>query len=187
VACPKTNKNGGPCRAQVIASSGCCYFHAPEFAQKRRAAQSRGGQGRRVTQADLPELEFDFSPEKMPRHLALVADMMWQGRLDAKTGHAICHAAYVALRAHELGAQKSQSDRIEQLYLAEKNRPVSQSEIDDLFDFEADRLAEIASLENRVARKPPDSETKRDRLEGGLHGEEPRFDRIDRGSEPKSD
>jgi hypothetical protein len=145
-----------------------------------------------VTHASLPKLEFDFSPEKMPRYLALVADMMWQGRLDAKTGHAICHAAYVSLRAYELGAQKSQSDRLEQLYEAEKNRPVSQSEIDDLLRFEPDRVAELeVSLDQRFSEPlVPCSEPRNQNLEGGLHGEQalaPRFQRLDRGAEPTSE
>ncbi len=143
MTCQSTTAKGFPCSARVLLNSSFCYFHAPDVSHKRRAAQSSGGRGRHAASSQLPAYEFDFSlPEKMPALLALVANMMLQGTLDAKTGHAVCHAADTALRAYNLGTLKTQMDRVERLLALKSTSLVDPGEVQNLVRFEKSELTE---------------------------------------------
>jgi hypothetical protein len=156
--CQSTTAKGFPCQAIVLSNSRYCFSHSPEASQERRAAQSRGGRGgrgRHATPSALPACEFDFSaPEKMSAPLAVVANMLLQGMLDAKTGHAVCHAADTALRAYSLSALKTQMDRVERLLASKGTRPVDPAEIKELIRFEKSEEAETIEQLERTLDDP---------------------------------
>jgi len=160
----KSTSDGRPCRARAQAGSDFCFFHDSEVSERRRDAQSRGGQGHRRTLVVLPETELDFtSPEEIKPLLALVARRLLGGELDAKTGHAVCHAIDTALRAYLLGDQKAQMDRIERLLEADRNWKPQHSEVADLLRFAPDETIENreklnqGKTENEVDESPTDS------------------------------
>ena len=44
--CTATRKDGRRCAAPAIPGGACCFAHAPELAEERRAARARGGRNR---------------------------------------------------------------------------------------------------------------------------------------------
>ncbi len=44
--CAATTKAGRPCQAHAVSGSEYCFAHAPELAQERKEARSRGGRSR---------------------------------------------------------------------------------------------------------------------------------------------
>src|SRR5579864_3847471 len=107
MSCQGFNKKGKPCEARVQGSSGFCFFHNPQSHETRRDAQSRGGRGRHVTSGVLVEPEMDFEdPQQVRSLVGTVTRMMLRRQIDAKTLHAVCHAAEVWLKFDEVQARK---------------------------------------------------------------------------------
>jgi hypothetical protein len=150
--CQSINGNGRPCQARAQAGSDFCYFHNPKAARKRRQAQSRGGRGRRRM---LPvNIEVDLANlETIPALLSFAVKGLLEGRLDAKTGHAIFHGMQTRLRTYELATMKAQIDKIERWVEAERNRKPQNSDINDLLRFEPDDAVDIPEDTNKVERR----------------------------------
>ena len=153
--CKKLKPNGGRCQARAQLDSEFCFSHDPALCKERREAQRKGGLASRSERARslgaLVAGKFDFSsPEKILPALAAVANMLFADTLDAKTGHAICHAADTALRAIELGTTKAQLDRLERQLALSNKRPVDPAEIQDILRFERSEVVEtLEQLERR--------------------------------------
>jgi hypothetical protein len=85
----------------------------------------------------LADIKVDLTNlEAIPPLLALVVEALLEGRLDAKTGHAVCHSIHLGLRLYELGNLGAKMERIERLLEAERNRKPHQSEVEDMLHFE---------------------------------------------------
>jgi hypothetical protein len=112
-------------------------------------------------------MDLDLTnPESLPPLLAIVVKGLLQRTLDAKVGHAVCHAADTALRAFALGPLKKQMDKVASLLALKATRPVDPAEIQNLIRFEKDEMAQtIEQLEGinlkglkHGAGKPDDAE-----------------------------
>jgi hypothetical protein len=74
-ACEAVTGNGRPCLAKAQKERSYCFFHDPAEAEKRRAAQVRGGQGNHKTMVPMTSL-LESVPVNKSDLIALYAAMI---------------------------------------------------------------------------------------------------------------
>jgi len=103
--CELVKPNGERCRARAVAGSGFCYFHAPEVAEKRRAACSAGGRTRiKPPPATLPARAKKLHLGDRTKVLRLLEDTIHQvrtGQVDVKIANCIGALLSVAVRTFQ--------------------------------------------------------------------------------------
>jgi len=155
--CQALTKSGNPCKARAQGGSQFCCFHDPDSKsrEKLRAAQARGGKGRRLLiPFGLPQLAtIDFeNPEPALDVICGAVTSLGRGQLDAKTAHAMFHGIEAACRLYQISAIaniKRRQERIQRLLQAERNRPAEKSEVHRLLRFEPDAVAEIEATNSK--------------------------------------
>jgi hypothetical protein len=92
VRCEGKRKDGRPCRVAALPGSRYCLFHDPAQAETRRRAQHKGGTNRSkraaVLPADAPDAPLKTVPDVVT-FLALTANRVCRGELDAKVGNCV--------------------------------------------------------------------------------------------------
>jgi len=149
MTCKHIRKDGSHCRAYAQCGSDFCIYHDPKKREKLRAAQARGGKGRRRQFPDglAPMVTIDFeNPEPALAVICGAVTSLGRGELDAKTGHAMFHGIEAACRLYQISAIaniKTRQERIQRLLEAEWNRPVDKAEVERLLRFEPEPAVEI--------------------------------------------
>ena len=90
--CEGKRKDGRPCRVAALPGSRYCLFHDPAQAETRRRAQRKGGTNRSRRAAVLPAEAPDAPLKTVPdvvSFLALTANRVCRGELDAKVGNCV--------------------------------------------------------------------------------------------------
>jgi hypothetical protein len=93
-ACHATKADGSPCAARTQEGQNFCFFHDPEKADKRRAAQARGGEGNRALSLpiDMPEFNAETVGDLRPLYLATINQVL-RRELSPNAATAICNLA----------------------------------------------------------------------------------------------
>jgi hypothetical protein len=84
--CEAVKRDGSPCRAWPITDERFCFFHAPEKASEREAAQRRGGRGNRapLVSADAPDLALNDADD-LDAFLTDMINRVRKGEMSCKT------------------------------------------------------------------------------------------------------
>jgi hypothetical protein len=100
--CASASLEGQRCRARRTANSQFCFFHAPEEAAKRAAAQRAGGLKNRpaVLSGDTPDLQL-ASLQDITSLIAETINQTRRGEIDAKVANAVGYLASLLLKAIE--------------------------------------------------------------------------------------
>lgn len=121
--CAATKLDGRPCPLPVVLGLTCCYQHAPEVAEERRAARSKGGYAAtrsRVLAGDTPRLSLD-SPAAVRQALEDTIQSIRTGQLAPNVGHAVLHGISVSLKLAELELSARLAD-LERQVAAQRRR-----------------------------------------------------------------
>jgi hypothetical protein len=120
--CRATKPDGTSCIAKTQERKNWCYFHDPELAEERRAAQARGGQGNRAP--SLPIDAPDFAPETVSDLRPLLVATINQVRraeISPNAATAICNLANTLMKALDDRDLRQRLSDLEQL-LAQSNK-----------------------------------------------------------------
>jgi hypothetical protein len=102
--CRFRKTGGGICLANATASSGLCFFHDPDRAAVRRAAQSAGGLRNKAV--SLPTDTPDCDLKNVADIIALLGttiNEVRRGQIDPRVSNAVGYLASALLKALELG------------------------------------------------------------------------------------
>lgn len=100
VKCQAIAKNGRPCAATAVAESGLCAWHAPEWAERRRAWSQKGGANRSNTQRARKAIAEPMMPAALQTLLGVTLRGVIAGRIEPGVGNAAANLgrALVAIR-----------------------------------------------------------------------------------------
>ena len=103
-SCAAKTASGSRCRAAALDGSRYCFFHDPDRATERRAAQVAGGrQGTVKTLAsDVPDVDI-ASGQDVVRLLSGTINDVRKGRMDPRIANAVGYLANVLLKAVDQG------------------------------------------------------------------------------------
>ena len=126
--CCYQRRNGKKCQANATASSGLCFFHDPDRAADRRAAQRAGGLRNKGISlpADTPDLEMR-NVKNVVALLGVTINQVRRGQIDPRVSNAVGYLSGMLLKAFEIG---SLEDRISALETATRNQPQSPPPLD---------------------------------------------------------
>ena len=102
--CAATKVDGQPCPLPPVLGLSCCYQHAPEVAEERRAARAKGGYAAtrsRVLAGDTPPLSLD-SPAAVRQALVDTIQSIRTGQIAPNVGHAVLQGINISLKLAEL-------------------------------------------------------------------------------------
>lgn len=112
--CPASTKRGEPCRAPPLPGSAWCAFHAPELAEQRQAARSRGA----VASNKLRAIEGKRSRLDAPAALArFTADLIHrtvEGRLPADVARTAFYGLSIQRQLLEASEMEKRLTALEQ-------------------------------------------------------------------------
>lgn len=103
--CPAQTAKGKPCRAPLVKGGRYCFFHDPEKAEARAAAQANGGAESRNRVGPTKTLgakapAVDVTTEGKVRELVQeTIDQVRRGELSSNAGNVVGQLLSVALRA----------------------------------------------------------------------------------------
>jgi hypothetical protein len=120
-ACRGTKPDGARCSLNAQEGGKWCFFHDPDKAAERRAAQVRGGQGNQMP--TLPINVPDFAPETVSDLRPLLAATINQVRrreINPNAATAICNLVNSLMRTFEDGDLRRRLSDIEQRLLEQK-------------------------------------------------------------------
>lgn len=91
-SCNAVKPDDSPCRVPAQDGKNWCYFHDPDKAEERRAAQARGGRGNRVPSLpiDAPDFALETQGDLRP-FLADTINRVRRGELTPNAGTTICN------------------------------------------------------------------------------------------------
>ena len=118
--CRHNRSDGGACQANATASSGFCFFHDPDLASDRQAAQRAGGLRNKA--ASLPADTPDCAVRNAADVIALLGmsiNQVRRGQIDPRVANAIGYLSATLLKALELG---NLEQRVSALELATRNQ-----------------------------------------------------------------
>jgi hypothetical protein len=120
--CRATKSDGASCSATAQEGKNWCFFHDPEKAEERRAAQARGGQGNRAPSLpiDLPEFTAETVSDLRPLYQATI-NQVRRGELSPNAATAICNLANGLMKTLEDRDLRLSLQKAEQL-LAQPNK-----------------------------------------------------------------
>jgi hypothetical protein len=112
--CAATKPNGTPCQAKPAAGSKYCFFHDPDKAEKRTAAQRAGGAANKAkTLGEGAEDVPLASAEDIVALLALTINQLRRGEIDVKITNGIGYLTGMLLKAIEAGEMSGRLERLE--------------------------------------------------------------------------
>ncbi|HTW88537.1 MAG TPA: hypothetical protein VMD75_11075 [Candidatus Binataceae bacterium] len=113
--CKAVKPDGHPCRANPQESKDCCFFHDPDKAYERRAAQARGGQGNSTPSPPIDPP--DFATENAADVIPLLVDTikrLYRRELTPSVGTTISSLAKCLIRALDDRETQQRLCRLEQ-------------------------------------------------------------------------
>ncbi len=98
--CHAVSRSGRPCGATVVAPSGMCAWHAPEWAERRREWSRKGGEGRSNKRRAAKQIAEPMTPAELQSLLGVVLRGVIAGRLEPGVANAAANLgrALVAVR-----------------------------------------------------------------------------------------
>lgn len=103
MACEERNAEGGPCGMPALKGTSRCWKHSKDVADRRKEAESRGGKShgsqaaRRANPPRVP-LRLETSAD-VTESLGMVANDLWLGKMDPRSGNALVQMLTVLLEA----------------------------------------------------------------------------------------
>lgn len=127
-SCAAKTASGSRCRAAALDGSRYCFFHDPDRATERRAAQVAGGrQGTMKTlAADVPDVAVETSQDVV-RLLAATINDVRKGRMDPRVANAVGYLANVLLKAVDQGDVEARLAMLESAVMTK--RPMTTDDI----------------------------------------------------------
>jgi hypothetical protein len=126
--CRHKGPAGKKCQANAMARSGLCFFHDPERAAERLAAQRAGGlrnKGASLS-ADTPDSTLRNAADVIAL-LGTTINQVRRGQIDPRVANSVGYLSGILLKALEVDTLER---RVSDLEMATKNPPQS----DSLFD-----------------------------------------------------
>jgi len=113
-SCQGVKPDGSRCQAATLPGSRHCFFHAPEKASERRAAQSSGGSHNKMKtlDADAPDLKIDNCRDVVGL-ISETINQVRKGELDPRVANAVGYLANVLIKAAEQGDMESRLNDLE--------------------------------------------------------------------------
>jgi len=132
--CSHLKPDGSYCKANVRLGSSYCFFHDPESAAERQAAQISGGKERSrraaVLPADTPDRQLTNAGD-VTALLGETINQVRRGQLDPRFANAIGYLATIFLKARETDGLEQRVERLESVLASQKTVP----EADPEFEF----------------------------------------------------
>jgi hypothetical protein len=100
--CKGTRKDGEPCQAYAVSWSDYCMAHDPSLARSRQEWRRAGGARRAEEYRVVEQISRLKRPQDVRQMLAVTAERLERGEIDAKTANAIGRVASLLLKAMEL-------------------------------------------------------------------------------------
>ena len=91
--CRAVAKSGNPCGATVVAPSGMCAWHAPEWAARRREWSRKGGENRSNRARAKRNLPDGLTPAELQGYLALALRGVLGGKVQPAVGNCVAALA----------------------------------------------------------------------------------------------
>ena len=101
--CRAVAKSGNPCGATVVAPSGMCAWHAPEWEGRRREWSRKGGERRSNHERARKQVPAAMTAEELGGWLGVLFRGVMGGKIEPKVGTAAATIARVMLEAREAG------------------------------------------------------------------------------------
>lgn len=117
--CGAVKRDGTPCRGQALPSGEFCWAHAPELAEKRKAAWSRGG-----SQTSRGARAARMLPSEMRPVFELLSKALTEthrGTLDPKRAAALASLAGAMCRVLQVGEMETRLAQLEQAINEQEN------------------------------------------------------------------
>src|ERR1035437_1676936 len=116
--CRATKPDGTPCSATAQEGKNWCYFHDPEKAEERRAAQARGGQGNHSPSLpiDMPEFTAETVSDMRPLYQDTI-NQVRRGEVSPNAATAICNLANGLMKTLEDRGLRQRLHDLERLLL----------------------------------------------------------------------
>ena len=100
--CKAERKDGKRCRAYAMSGSDYCVAHDPSLPDKRRAWRRAGGSVKGEKNRMVEEATRLKRPRDVQHMLAVTAEKVERGTIDAQTANALGRVASLLLKAMEL-------------------------------------------------------------------------------------
>jgi hypothetical protein len=112
--CKAKKPDGKSCKLAALPGSEFCFFHDPEKAGERRAAQSLGGSRNRMKTlaADAPDVKLGDSQAVINLIEETVNDVR-KGKLDPRVANSIGYLINVLIKARDQGELEERLSRLE--------------------------------------------------------------------------
>jgi len=106
--CLSEKRDGVRCRARPVAGSSFCFFHDPDAAAKRNAAQKAGGQKRQiiVLPPSAPDAKLNGARDTVDL-IAATINQVRRGEIDPKVANTVGYLVGLLLKAlHETETER---------------------------------------------------------------------------------
>jgi hypothetical protein len=120
----------GPCRTRAQKGSDLCYFHDRTKAEERRAAQARGGKGKR--RSELQNGSQKFNPKTVADFFPLLVatiNGLLLGDITPKVATTLCNLINTGVKLLSASDLEGRLNDLEQAALK-----IRQEKVEDLFD-----------------------------------------------------
>lgn len=114
--CKFIKDNGQRCEVRVLSDSEFCFFHDPNRAAERKAAQSLGGQGNRPKTLDpeTPAVRIENSRDLLVL-MNMTMNQVRTGEIDPKIATTLGYLAEISMRAIKQNELETRIRRLEGL------------------------------------------------------------------------
>lgn len=116
--CIHLKSDGSPCKAKTLLGSNYCFFHDPDLAVERKAAQVSGGRERarraNVLPADAPDMPVGTAADI----ISLIGDTVARvrkGEIEVSIANSVGYLAAIALKAHQRDDVDQRLTRLESI------------------------------------------------------------------------
>ena len=131
--CIHRKSDGTPCKAKTLIGSDYCFFHDPNLAVERKAAQVSGGRERarraNVLPAGTPEMPVGTAADI----ISLIGDTInkvRRGELEVSLANSVGYLAAVVLRAHQRDDVDQRLARLESILARRRQTYEAGSEVE---------------------------------------------------------
>jgi len=118
--CKALRAGSARCSAHRVTGSSYCYFHDPVLEEKRKAAQSAGGQRNKLTvlPSSTPDAKLQ-NAQDATKLLACTINQVRRGEIDPKIATTVGYLIALLMKAHD---QSETERRLEALEFAIKGQ-----------------------------------------------------------------
>jgi hypothetical protein len=110
--CSAIAKSGSRCQTPAVAGLSFCYLHAPEMAERRRAAAVKGGRNRSAKARAAKQIPEAMDAETLAGWLSLLFTSVLSGKVEPRVGTA---CAAIARTLHEVRHTTELEQRLAEL------------------------------------------------------------------------